>query len=245
MHLQKEDKIGGIVAANFSTAKVFDSFGIDFCCGGKKSIADACKEKGISPELVIGELAKVNELKQPEVHYEKWGADFLIDYIVNNHHTYILNSIPAIELHMEKAVNAHGEKYPELQKIQALFDTLKTELLNHMAKEEKMLFPYIKKMNIALANSFKMHASPFGGIENPVKVMESEHQQAGELMQEINKFTGNFTPPPDACSTLRVLYSELAEFEKDLHTHVHIENNILFPKATEIEEKLNQSYNVL
>jgi len=238
MQVQKDNKIGEIVAANFRAAQIFESFGLDFCCGGKKSISDACKEKELNPEKVISELSKIDEKQANLQRFEKWEADFLIDYIINNHHQYVVYSIPAIENHLQKLASKHGEKHHELVEIQEIFSALKDELLNHMQKEEKMLFPYIKKLKLAVDNSHAIPLAPFGAVENPLRVLESEHESAGKMMSDINKLSSGYKPPEDACGTYRVLYNELNEFENDLHMHIHLENNILFPKALELESKL-------
>jgi len=243
MLIQKENKIGEIVAKNFHTAQIFENLGLDFCCGGKKTINDACLEKGLNPENVIIELEKVEENSSNAMHFDKWEIDFLIDYIINNHHSYVRNMVSTIEHHLQKVVSAHGEKHPEVVSINGTFNDLKEELLNHMQKEEKVLFPYIRKMNIAYKNSFEMAFPPFGTVENPLKIMESEHESAGRMMAAINKLSGRYVPPANACGTYKVLYQELKEFEQDLHKHVFIENNILFPKALELEKNLNYSAN--
>lgn len=245
MLIQKENKIGEVVAGNFHTAKIFESYGLDFCCGGKRSIEDACNEKGVDSGKLLAELGRTTENNTASTRFDTWEADFLADYIVNNHHSYVVNAISTIEHHLQKVVTAHGEKHPEVCGIESIFDDLKNELLNHMAKEEKMLFPYIKKMNIALKNTLELPVPPFGTVDNPIKVMESEHDNAGNLMSKINSLSGGFSPPKDACTTFKVLYNELKEFEDDLHVHVHLENNILFPKAKVLEEKLKKTYTVL
>ena len=241
MLVKKDNKIGEIVAKNFHTARIFENLGLDFCCGGKKTINDACNEIGLNPENVINELTKVNDKSAALQHFEKWDSDFLIDYIVNNHHAYVVNAVSTIEHHLQKVVLAHGERHPEIVSINGIFEDLKEELLNHMQKEEKVLFPYIKKMNIAIKNSLEMRYPPFGTVENPLRMMESEHESAGKMMTAINHLSGCYTPPKNACGTFKVLYQELKEFEQDLHVHVHLENNILFPKAIALEKQLNLS----
>lgn len=240
MLAQKENRIGEVVAENFRTAKIFEENGLDFCCGGKKTIIEACTEKGVDPDILLNQLNKIDDSGARSTHFNSWEIDFLIEYIIINHHSYVVNSIPTIEHHLQEVIAAHGMKFPHLTKIEELFTDLKEELLSHMAKEEKMLFPYIKKMYIANNNSLEMPVAPFGTVGNPVKVMESEHDAAGRLMHEINIITGNFTPPEGACGKFKVLYAELKEFESDLHVHVHLENNILFPKSIELEMKLNK-----
>jgi regulator of cell morphogenesis and NO signaling len=238
MLVERENKIGEVVAMNFETARIFEDLGLDFCCGGKKTIEAACNEKGIDPVTVLDRLEKVEDSNATASHFSKWDVDFLSDYIINNHHSYVQNSIPGIERHLEKVVNAHGERNPELKKVQEVFFSLKEDLLSHMLKEEKMLFPYIKKLNFANKHSMEVTSPPFGSVDNPIKVMEDEHRNAGNELEQIGKLTNNFTPPENACGTFKVLYSELKDFEKDLHIHIHLENNILFPKAAELEKKL-------
>lgn len=245
MMIQKENKIGEVVAGNFHAAKIFESYGLDFCCGGKRSIEDACITKGVDAAKVLEDLKYMNENNTASARYDTWEADFLADYIINNHHSYVVNAISTIEHHLQKVVAAHGEKHTEVVKIESVFAELKNELLNHMAKEERMLFPYIKKMNIAIKNTLELPVPPFGTVDNPIKVMESEHDNAGILTKKINELSGGYMPPKDACATFRVLYNELREFEDDLHVHVHLENNILFPKAKVLEERLKKTYSVL
>lgn len=239
MLVQKENTIGEVVARNFHTAKVFEDFGLDFCCGGKKTIQDACNEKGINPSTILNSLAGIDITNGTTAHFDKWELDFLIDYIVTNHHAYVLNEITTIDHHLQKVTSKHGERHPEVYKIEALFNELKEELVVHMQKEEKMLFPYIKKMVIAEKNSLEFPFPPFGSVESPVRVMEHEHEIAGNLMHQIKLASNSFTPPEDACTTYRILYKELAEFETDLHTHIHLENNILFPKAVLLEKSFS------
>lgn len=243
MLVQKENTIGEIVARNFQTAKVFENYGLDFCCGGKKSLLDACIEKGITPEKIIKDLTSLTEKNANAAHYDKWEADFLIDYIVNNHHSYVTNSVSTIEHHLDKVSSKHGEAHPEVIAIAGLFAEIKEELLSHMQKEEKMLFPYIKKMLLAYRNTLEIQFPPFGTVGNPIKAMENEHEKAGHSMAMINKLSDNYNPPQTACTTYRVLYNELKEFEDDLHMHVHLENNILFPKAIELEKQIQARWN--
>ncbi|MBN8570738.1 MAG: iron-sulfur cluster repair di-iron protein [Ignavibacteria bacterium] len=239
MQIQKENKIGQVVSDNFRTAEVFETLGLDFCCGGKKTINDACLEKGLDPEGVISQLSAVEKNAAISQHFNNWEVSFLIDYIINNHHNYVTRSVSTIEHHLEKVITAHGVKHPQLIKIKTSFDAVKEELIAHMQKEEKMLFPYIINMKTAIQHSMKMNCASFGSVNNPIKVMENEHEEAGKRMAEISLLSNRYTPPENACNTFKVLYSELKEFEQDLHQHVHLENNILFPKAVEMEKELN------
>jgi regulator of cell morphogenesis and NO signaling len=238
--IDRENKIGDLVAKNFQSARVFEEYGLDFCCGGQKSLHQACKDKGVDENLVLEKLSNLQDENQTSNHYGDWDEGFLADYIVNNHHSYIRNSIPSIDNHLEKVVSAHGKRNPEVVEVSKLFGMMKEDLMGHMLKEEKMLFPYIQKMNEAKKESRGLPAAPFGNVSNPIKVMVEEHQHAGDEMAEINKLTNNYTPTANACGTFRVLYNELKDFEKDLHIHVHLENNILFPKAEKLEESVSR-----
>lgn len=224
--------IGEIVAQDYRTAGVFKRFGIDFCCGGKRPLKETCEDKGIDAALVEQELSVLQQ--QPsavQTNFQDWSADFLADYIVNHHHAYVRKTIPEITSFAEKVARVHGKRHPETLEIFYNWQALASELSAHLLKEENILFPYIKK----LANHKENMLPPFGTVENPIHMMESEHEDAGELMRNIRNLSSDFTPPADACTTYRVLFSFLAEFETDLHEHIHLENNILFPKAIELE----------
>lgn len=237
MQVQKETKIGDAVALNFRSAQVFEKFGIDFCCGGKKSIGEACFAKGIDADEVVSSLQNISG-NGITADFNSWKLDFLIDYIVNNHHRYVEKMLPLIFLHSQKVAEKHGVNHPEIAAIAELFVNIKDELEVHLQKEERMLFPYIKRILEMEENDEEVPFPPFGTVENPVRVMELEHEAAGKLMAEINSLSSGFTPPEDACATYKVLYQELKEFENDLHMHIHLENNILFPKAIELEKSL-------
>lgn len=239
MLVQKETKVGDAVAWNFRSAQVFEKFGIDFCCGGKKSIGEACIAKGIDVDKVVSSLQNISKNGNGiKADFNSWKLDFLIDYIVNNHHPYIEKMLPVIFVHSQKVAEKHGANHPETARIAELFVNIKDELEVHLQKEERMLFPYIKRILEMEENDEEVPFPPFGTVENPVRVMELEHEAAGRLMAEINSLSSGFTPPEDACTTYKVLYQELKEFENDLHVHIHLENNILFPKAIELEKSL-------
>jgi len=245
--IQKENTIGEIVAQNFRAAQVFEKLGLDFCCGGKKTISEACEKSGLNAENVVNELnnslenGKMLETggsKGPD--FNSWELDFLVDYIINTHHIYVMKALPNIFAHAEKVASRHGENHPEVNSIFDLFSNLKEELEAHLQKEEKMLFPYIKSLVNLKKNNVEMQYPPFGTVKNPVNVLEHEHENAGEILGLLKTLSNNYSTPEDACTTYKVLYSELNEFESDLHTHIHLENNILFPKAIKLEKELNQ-----
>lgn len=226
-----------VVAGDFRAAAIFQQHGLDFCCGGGRTIADACQAKGIAVEELwkkLEELAATPAAGVPQ--FNRWSADLLIDYIVGNHHRYVRETTPTILAHAKKVARVHGEHHPETIRIAELFEEIARELEQHMQKEESVLFPAIKQLAGTAPMKNRLFASSFGSVRNPIRMMEMEHQDAGSEMAEIRQLSHEFTPPEDACMTYRVLYQELQAFEQDLHQHVHIENNILFPKAIDIEE---------
>ncbi|MFP5471300.1 MAG: iron-sulfur cluster repair di-iron protein [Bacteroidia bacterium] len=236
---EKPSTIGELVAKDFRKAEVFRKFGLDFCCGGNKSLKDACAEKGILVKEVETALTEIdNQTKSASQDFNSWDLDFLADYIVNTHHKYVAGSLPMLYEFSTKVARVHGDRHPEVMDIADYFDAVAEELKMHMHKEEMILFPYIKQLVAAKKNNTSVQAPAFGTIENPIKMMESEHISAGGNMSEINRLSNGFTPPEGACSSYRVLFAKLEEFEKDLHQHIHLENNILFPKAIQLEKEL-------
>jgi regulator of cell morphogenesis and NO signaling len=229
-----------IVTNNFKAAALFEKYGLDFCCGGKKTISKACEEKGIDQDEILIELENLNEsnLKERQAQFNEWELDFLTDYIINIHHKYVREAIPVISAHSAKVASKHGESHPEVVKIANNFSIVYKDLKQHMMKEEQLLFPYIKYL-VDVKNKAMQPEKPFfGTIKNPIKMMEAEHELAGNLLAEIKSLTNNYAPPAYACNTFKVYFQELKEFEEDLHKHVHLENNILFPRSIELENKL-------
>jgi len=236
----QEPTIGQIVADDYRAAQVLRSYGLDFCCGGKKTLGEACEKKDIDVEVVKRDLSALDINESDHQNYKNWSPDFLIDYIINNHHQFVRDKVPEISFYAKKVAKVHGSRHEELNEILQEFLKLSDDLLNHLDKEEQLLFPYIKSLVELENNQQKPEEKPsFGTVENPVAMMETEHDEAGEIMAHINKLSNSFTPPEDACTTYRVFYQSLEGFEKDLHKHVHLENNILFPKALELEKRLN------
>jgi regulator of cell morphogenesis and NO signaling len=226
-----------IVTQNYKTAAVFEKYGLDFCCRGNKIISEACSEKGLDHEKIIEELKMLNgNGKEDHFVFSDWDTSVLADYIVHKHHDYLRRMIPVLAQHTQKVASVHGENHPEVIEIAKHFSVVYKDLKQHMMKEEQMLFPYIKYLS-----KVHMHKNPaekpfFGTVRNPIKMMEAEHQNAGDEMYEIRRLSGGYTPPEDACNTYKICFLELKEFEEDLHQHVHLENNILFPKAVQLEE---------
>jgi regulator of cell morphogenesis and NO signaling len=235
--------VAEIVAEDYRTAEIFKKHGIDFCCGGKKTIAKVCSEKGIDSELLERDLQTVQEKPvDRQQDFKNWSLGFLADYIVNVHHTYVNNNLSLISEFADKVARVHGHHNTETVEINELWQQVVAELTPHMKKEELVLFPYIKNIERFMnGETDKVPQPHFGTVKNPVKMMEHEHDVAGELMHRIAALSGNYSPPEYACNTYRVLYAKLKEFEDDLHSHIHLENNILFPKAIELEERLLKS----
>lgn len=234
---EREDTIGEIAARDLAKVRIFKKYGLDFCCGGKKTVKEACAEKGIDVVKVEQELMQA--IETPSVRplpYNQWRLDFLVDFIENTHHRYVRDTLPELRLYASKVARVHGKQYPELLRVQQLVEMVNDELISHMMKEETVLFPYIKQL-VNAGETLKQ--SPFGTIKNPISIMEMEHESAGDALKEIRKLTRNYSLPQDACASFSLLYRILEEFENDLHIHIHLENNILFPKAVAIEKEFN------
>jgi len=232
-----EETMGQVAAKNVRKAEVFKKNGLDFCCGGKKTVREACAEKGLDITKIENELEQADKITAgSSLPYNDWDLGFLADYIVNTHHIYVKKMLPEIITYASKVARAHGSLHPELLTICRLAEDINAELTAHMLKEEKVLFPYIK----ALANSQgnAENAPHFGTVRNPISIMEAEHELVGRNLEEIRHLSNNYSLPEDACGSYGLLYKMLAEFEDDLHTHVHLENNILFPKALKMEEAI-------
>lgn len=227
-----------IVTQNFKAAAVFEKYKLDFCCGGKKPISEACREKGLNSSDIYNELKGITETGSRTDNYDEWEADFLIDYIINNHHAYINKMIPVLSAHLQKIASVHGKNHPELLQAADSFGKVYKELRQHMMKEEQILFPFVKQLVAAKRVGGKTEAPYFGTVKNPIRMMEAEHQSAGDEMYEIRTLTNDYYIPDDACDTYRVTMQELKGFEEDLHKHIYLENYILFPKAIDLEQKL-------
>lgn len=231
MNITPETSLGEIVKNNFRAIRVLEKYNLDYCCGGKKLFSNICTEKGLNAEEITKELAKIeNEYVSDKFNF--WPMSFLCDYIKVNHHDYLRRVFPVISQHIDKVVNAHGERFDYLPQLKEVFEKIREELLSHMEKEERVLFPYISGMDkLYRGVSFP----PFGNVETPISVLIREHEEAGGDIELLKQITNNFTPPENACTTFKVTFNELDEFYRDLKIHIHLENNILFPKAIEIE----------
>jgi regulator of cell morphogenesis and NO signaling len=223
-----EQTLGSIVAGNFKAASVFEKYQLDFCCGGKHTLAKACADKNINLQSVTNELSSMEEGRTTIKPFNQMSLSELIGYILIHHHFYVKQSMPQILQHLEKVATKHGDRYPYMKKVLSIFQEVNIEMLHHMQKEEQILFPMIKAADEATGDSAAALKEKLTMI---VSVMETEHESAGGSMEAIRTLTNNYEPPFDACNTFKVSLAELKDFEEDLHKHVHLENNILFPEA--------------
>ena len=247
MSALEELTVGEIVTEDFRTAGVFKKYGLDFCCGGKKKLSEACERKGLDLDLLLDEINSLSR-KSGEAHnYKEWSPSFLVDYIINNHHHFVRTKLPEIRTYANKVAKVHGKSYPVLNEMLGTFLILKDEMLSHLEAEEKILFPYIKKMENALNSATAAEGSEpaprsnNGTAAQAIAMMEDEHDEAGKLMAKLEEMSKGFVPPQDACTTFQVYFQNLEAFRDDLHKHVHLENNILFPKALSLEKELHTS----
>jgi regulator of cell morphogenesis and NO signaling len=229
-----EQTLASIVTNNHFTVPVLEKYHLDFCCKGKRTLTDACKEKGLPLETITEELEKSSSAFQKnKMPFTEMTAEQLISYILIHHHFYVKQSMPTILGHLEKVATKHGDHFPYMVEVFMLFKEINEEMTAHMYKEEIILFPRIKEV-AALQDAHQQRNLADGYITAPIAVMEHEHDQAGETLYKIRKLTSNYTPPAEACTTFQVCLAELKEFEEDLHRHVHLENNLLFPLAEKI-----------
>lgn len=234
-----DDKtVAEIVTGNIKTADIFKKNGIDFCCGGNVNVQEVCKKKGVDFAVVKEEIMNIDALPNNAHDFNSWDLDFLADYIINTHHKYVAEANELIIQYSDKVAKVHGHHYTEVVEINRLFHAIANELNAHMHKEEMMLFPFIKQIAQAKKSGEPLAQSPFGTVQNPINMMESEHDGAGDIIKEIAELSNNFTPPAEACNTFRALYAKLEEYQNDLFQHIHLENNILFPKAVQLEQEL-------
>jgi regulator of cell morphogenesis and NO signaling len=219
-----------------TSIRVFEQFGIDYCCGGRKPLAEACAAGNLEVDAVLAALERAAQGPAPAA--EDWSnasLEALSGHIVATHHTYVKSELPRLAVLAEKVVRRHGDTEAELPLIQAKLALLSDELTQHLAKEEVVLFPYVAKLERALKTGSTLPRGCFGTVANPIATMTAEHDAAGSLLAEISQLSHHFTTPAGACPTYHAFYDGLHEFEQDLHRHIHLENNILFPRAIRIE----------
>ena len=237
MNIQEKTTIGDFVAKDYRTAAIFSKYGIDFCCKGQRTIEEVCTKKNINKTNLLNELnAILATQNDSDIDFNSWPLDLLINYIEKKHHRFIEEKTPSLIQFLEKLCNVHGSNHPELFEITTLFKDSAIELAPHLKKEELILFPFIKEMMQATKSHGSIGEPHFVTVKNPIAAMMNEHDHEGERFRKIALLTNNYTPPEDACNTFRVTFSLLEEFEQDLHKHIHLESNILFPKAKALEK---------
>jgi regulator of cell morphogenesis and NO signaling len=233
------ETVGEIAAQDMRKAEVFKQRGIDFCCGGHKTLQEACKDANISEEDLKSALdAAAQKPKSPSEDYNQWELDFLADYIVHTHHRYIQENAAAIDELAAKVAQRHSGHHPELNKLAQSIHHFLQDLLSHLTKEEKVLFPAIKEAAAKKREASFPLSMPPGFIKQPILMMQQEHEIAGEDLTFFRKLTNNYTLPENVCNSYRYLFEKMKEFEDDLHKHIHLENNILFPKALALDKAL-------
>ncbi len=227
--------IGEIVAADFRTAKVFETKGIDFCCGGKVAIATICTEKGFDLATIVKELEEVqNTPADRSQNYSSWTLPFLVDYIVNTHHAYLKDNDDQIAAYARKIADVHGAHHPEAIQIAAIFDKIATDMTAHLKEEEEIFFPALKRADAARMAGTIPEAEDRETIRASLLRLHREHEEIGDAVHLIRHLSKEYAIPGDVCNTFMVTYQKLKEFEDDLHKHVHLENNILFPKSADL-----------
>ena len=228
-----------IVTENRQVASVFEKYKLDFCCNGKRSLELACEEKHLQADDVAAEIDNIlRQQIQVLNDFNSLSLTELVEYIVSTHHAYTKRELPQIFAYLQKVSSKHGERHNELYRIFECFAKLKEEMEMHMRKEERILFPKIEELE-TIDQRIELSLN----LGAPISVMEDEHEHAGNLMAEIRQYSNNYTPPDDACTTYRLSFAALQALEKDLHQHVHLENNILFPKAIKLFNKTKNSLN--
>jgi regulator of cell morphogenesis and NO signaling len=233
--LAAEQTVGQLVVQRPARARIFERFGIDYCCGGNQRLQDACRAKSVDYETVVAELEK--EEAGPPAGERNWASASLTDlcdHIEQTHHAYLKQELPRLEFLTGKVATRHGDARPALVEVRRVFAELKAEMDAHMMKEERILFPLCRRLDVAN----ELPPSHCGSVGNPIEMMIREHEHAGDAVARIRALTDNYTCPPDACNTYRALFDALEHLERDLHEHVHKENNILFPKAIRLERLL-------
>lgn len=240
MNAIHEKTIGQYVAEDYRTAQVFKKYNIDFCCKGNRSIKEASERKNLDADAIFRDLEAIKtNTSGDSIDYQSWPIDLLADYVEKRHHRYIEEKTPTIKAFLDKLCRVHGERHPELFEINRVFNESAGDLAAHLKKEELILFPFIRKMVKAQLSGQDFETPHFGTVENPVAMMMDEHSLEGERFRAISEMTSNYTAPADGCTTYNVTFAMLKDFEEDLHLHIHLENNILFPKAIAMEKELN------
>jgi regulator of cell morphogenesis and NO signaling len=236
MNFSTETRVNEIALSNPGARRVLEDAGVDYCCGGGKSLHDACLHAGVTAEEILKRLRQNGELAGPEDR--AWTTAPLADltrHIRERHHQYVRDSITRLRALLAKVKEKHGQKHREIEEVEKLFGDVSSEMTAHTQKEELILFPYIDALERSASGNGALEPPFFQTVRNPIHAMMKEHDSAGELVRQIRKASNEYKPPADACTSYQAAYQGLRQFEEDLHLHVHLENNILFPRAVELE----------
>ncbi len=239
MNVTTEKTVREIALESSGATRVFEKLGIDYCCGGNRTLEEACRTASLSVRDVLDSLEAADQSARATPRDRDWQAESLVElisHITNTYHKYTREEIARLGPLFDKVCSVHGNNHPELLELRATFQGLAQELTLHMMKEEKVLFPHVIRMEVAAIAKAPIPSSPFGSVQNPVSMMEHEHDSAGNALRALRGASNGYAAPGDACVSYQTLYKALAEFEADLHQHIHLENNILFPRAIALEK---------
>lgn len=241
MRIDPSRTVGSVVADDYRAAAVFSMHGIDFCCQGGRTLAEACKAKGIDAVQLEEEVKHALQRDAGAGEFNAWPLTRLADHIEAVHHAYVHGRLPVLLKFLDKLRRVHGARHPELHDVEMEMRDCAGAMTTHMRKEELILFPFIKRLERAVLSGEPLAAPPFGSVENPIQMMEEEHSAEGDRLRRIAELTNDFANPPDGCATYAAAMALLKEFEDDLHLHIHLENNILFPKTLAMEKRLREA----
>jgi regulator of cell morphogenesis and NO signaling len=247
MNIHSTNTVGELAVAIPGATRIFETLGIDYCCGGNRTLDEVCRASNLALETVMRSLTQTQQSLPVNLQTQDWQQTTLVAllaYIVDKHHHFTRSELTRLEGLINKVCSVHGQNHPELLKLRRLFQTVREDLLPHMLKEEEVLFPYIEQLEKAVSDSQTVEQPFFGTVQNPVRMMMFEHDTVGEILVEMRKVTNNYTVPPEGCISYRTLYQALQDFEYDLHQHIHLENNLAFPRAIEIENRTKLSAQV-
>lgn len=238
METMAQTTVGELAAKLPGATRVFERVGIDYCCRGGRTLEEACVDAGVSADALLDEIRGVPSEARIAPDFPSMTLRRLVDYIILTHHIFTSSELARLSLLLEKVRAKHEPNHPELASVAHAFVKLEADLIPHMAKEENVLFPYLADLERASEIGARRPRAPFGSVRNPVRMMMLEHDAAGDLLAQLRAVTGGFAAPPDACASFNALYDGLHYLERDLHQHIHLENNVLFPKAVALEEGL-------
>ncbi|MGE0103662.1 MAG: iron-sulfur cluster repair di-iron protein [Blastocatellales bacterium] len=236
MNIGPTNTVAELALNNPASTRVLEKYGIDYCCGGRRPIGEACREAGVDFDTLVG---MIEAAPAGGADWRQEPVSRLIDHILETHHVFTRSELARITGLLDKVCNRHGENHPELLNLRERFEVLRGDLIPHMLKEEQVLFPYLRQLEHAVDTGARPPEPFFMTVRNPVRMMEREHDTAGDLLRELRALTHDYTPPEDACMSYKALFNALSDIEADLHRHIHLENNVLFPRAVEMESSIN------